>query len=137
MTLNVGNCPVCGKIFSKVNRTVCPACYKHIEEQFVLCEKYLRDHRGATLQNLCDATGVTIKMITRFIKEGRISVYNAPNVQIPCDLCGQPMKAGVMCEACRQRLTHDLTTAAKEESIKIEESRRTVGFQVKKDGRQL
>jgi hypothetical protein len=45
------------------------------------------------------------------------------------------MKAGLMCESCRQRLSHDLTTAAKEESAKIEESRKSIGFQVKKDGR--
>ncbi len=132
MTLNVGNCPVCGKVFSKVNRSVCPACHKEIEDQFVLCERYLRENRGATLEKLCDDTGVSIKMITKFIKEGRISIYNAPNVHIPCDICGQPMKAGLMCESCRQRLAHDVSKAVKESAM-IEESKRAVGFQVKKD----
>ncbi len=134
MSLNVGNCPTCGKVFAKGTRTVCPACHNEIERQFVLCEKYLRENRKANLQELSDETEVPIKLITRFIKEGRISVYNSPNLHINCDVCGQPMTGGAMCYNCRHRLSHDVLNAAKQESAKIEEAKRaSIVFQAKKE----
>ena len=114
--MNVGNCPHCGKLYALNVMGCCPTCLREIEQQYVDCAEYLRKHRGANIQELSDETGVSIKQITRFIKEGRISVVDAPNLMLPCEVCGTFIREGHLCESCRSRLTKDLSSAAREVS---------------------
>lgn len=114
--MNVGNCPHCGKLYVLNVMECCPTCLREIEQQYVDCVEYLRKERGANIQELSDETGVSIKQITRFIKEGRISVMDAPNLMYPCEICGTLIREGHMCESCRSRLTKDLSGAAREVS---------------------
>ncbi len=118
MGLNLGNCPRCGKLFANNFRDICPACIKEIEEEYERCLKYLREEKTATIQEVHEATGVSIKQITKFIKEGRISVANNPNMMYPCEVCGTMIREGNMCDSCRARLTRDLTAAAKKEALR-------------------
>jgi flagellar operon protein (TIGR03826 family) len=99
-------------------RDICQNCIKDIEHQYELCVQYLREERRATIQELSDATEVSIKQITRFIREGRISVLDAPNLMYPCEVCGTLIREGHMCDSCRTRLTKELT-----ESIKGKENK--------------
>ncbi len=116
MEMNLGNCPRCGKLFAKNFRDICPACMKDIEREYEVCVKFLREEKTATIQEVADATEVSIRQITKFIKEGRISIANNPNMMYPCEVCGVLIREGNMCDACRGRLAKDLTAAAREES---------------------
>ncbi|GIO33288.1 MULTISPECIES: TIGR03826 family flagellar region protein [Paenibacillus] len=116
--MNLANCPRCGKLFAANFRDICPSCIKDIEHEYEICVQYLREERGATIQELSEATGVSVKQITRFIREGRISVMNAPNLMYPCEVCGTLIREGHMCDSCRTRLTKELTRAANGESNK-------------------
>lgn len=118
MGLNLANCPRCGKLFANNFRDICPSCIKEIEEEYEKCLKYLRDEKMATIQEVHEATGVSIRQITKFIKEGRISVANNPNMMYPCEVCGVLIRDGNMCDSCRARLTRDLNAAMKEEASK-------------------
>src|SRR5690348_5830204 len=102
--MNVDNCPRCGKLYAKNFRDVCPACIKEIDQEYSLCAEYLRKNKGAAMQELSDETGVAIKLITKFIREGRISLVGAPNLGYPCEVCEVPIREGHMCENCRARL---------------------------------
>ena len=82
--------------------------------EYQTCAEYLRENKGANIQELSDATDVSIKQITKFIREGRISVENAPNLMYPCEVCGNLIREGHMCDSCRARLTKDLAGAARE-----------------------
>ncbi|HEX7055744.1 MAG TPA: flagellar protein, partial [Bacilli bacterium] len=61
------------------------------------------------------ATDVSIKQISKFIKEGRISLLNAPNLAYPCDVCGILIREGSICDSCRKRLTKDVNAVKEEE----------------------
>jgi flagellar operon protein (TIGR03826 family) len=118
MGLNLANCPRCGRLFANNFRDICPSCIKEIEEEYEKCLKFLREEKLATIQDVSEGTGVSIRQITKFIKEGRISVANNPNMMYPCEVCGVLIRDGNMCDSCRTRLTRDLAAAAKDDSTK-------------------
>lgn len=116
MSMNVENCPRCGKIYVKNFRDVCPECVKDIDNQYEKCVKFLRDYRKGTISELSEATEVSIKQITKFIREGRISIVNAPNMSYPCEVCGTLIRENSICLSCRQRLAKDVSNAREDEN---------------------
>ncbi|MFD2117000.1 TIGR03826 family flagellar region protein [Paenibacillus yanchengensis] len=105
MTLD--NCPRCGKLFAKNFRDVCPHCIREIDQEYERCAEYLRKNKGAFIVELSEETGVTIKQISKFVREGRISIADAPNMTYPCDSCGTMIRNSHLCDACRTRLVKD------------------------------
>lgn len=126
MSMNVANCPRCGKVFVKGFNEVCPNCIKYIDQLYDKCLKYLRENKGATIQELSDATEVSIRQITKFIREGRISLLNAPNMSYPCEVCGTLIRDSNMCELCRTKLVKDVRNNA-------EDARRNRGESTEED----
>lgn len=124
VSLNIDYCPRCGKVFAKGIREICPNCVREVEEEYERCVTYLRENKGANIQELSDATEVTIKQITKFIREGRISLYNAPNLMIPCEVCGTLIREGLMCDKCRNRFQSDMKLADEKEQRRREEEQR-------------
>jgi flagellar operon protein (TIGR03826 family) len=120
--MNLDNCPRCGKLFAKNFRDVCPACMRDIDKEYELCANYLREYRGSIITEVSDATGVSIKQITKFIREGRISIMNAPNMSYPCESCGTLIRDQNLCDNCRQRIEKDkkqmFQDIAKKEELK-------------------
>lgn len=103
----LANCPKCGKLFVKGIRDICPACHREEEEAFAKVVAYLRDpeHKGATIYEVSEATGVSVKLITKFIRQGRISLKNSPNLGYPCESCGELTTEGNLCPSCRAKFT--------------------------------
>lgn len=71
---------------------------------------YLRDpeNRNATIYDTSDATGVSVRQITKFIRQGRISLKNFPNMGYPCESCGQLTTEGNLCLDCRKKFTSSM-----------------------------
>ncbi|WP_054673554.1 hypothetical protein [Calditerricola satsumensis] len=90
------NCPECGRVFVAYVATVCPDCQKKIDEEYQRCVDFLRQrqNRMATLAQLSAGTGVSVKRITQFIREGRLSLAEHPNLGYPCDRCGASSAKG-------------------------------------------
>lgn len=105
--MNLDNCPRCGKLFAKNFRDVCPSCMRDIDKEYELCANFLREFRGSIITEVSDATGVSIKQITKFIREGRISILNAPNMSYPCESCGTLIREHQLCDNCRFRIEKD------------------------------
>ncbi|MBM7566483.1 TIGR03826 family flagellar region protein [Paenibacillus sacheonensis] len=129
--MNLDNCPRCGKLFAKNFRDVCPACIKAIDNEYALCSDYLRKQKSANITELSEATDVSIKQITKFIKEGRISLMGAPNLMYPCEMCGTLIREHNQCESCRAKLLHEVNKvrpdiAAKENEDKAPTSAASV-----------
>ncbi|OIB03144.1 flagellar protein [Paenibacillus sp. LC231] len=110
--MNLGNCPRCGKLYTVNIREMCTECMKVIEKEYEKCANFLREQKGATIHEVSEATEVSVRQITKFIKEGRISIANAPNLAYPCEVCGTLIRESNMCESCRTRLTRELRQAA-------------------------
>ncbi|WP_438348841.1 TIGR03826 family flagellar region protein [Paenibacillus sp. FA6] len=116
--MNLGNCPRCGKLFAMNFRDICPDCAKGIETEYQKCSDYLREHRGTSMTELSEVTGVTVRQITKFIREGRISVIDAPNLSYPCEVCGTTfIQESNMCVSCRNRLTKELNQSVRDEQV--------------------
>lgn len=113
--MNLANCPECGKLYVKNLRGMCSDCIKDIERKYEVCNQYLRENKGAVITELSEETGVSIKQITVFIREGRISIANAPNMGYPCEVCGTIIRENNMCESCRSRLTKDIRNVYQDE----------------------
>ncbi|WP_036708327.1 flagellar protein [Paenibacillus pinihumi] len=108
--MNLGNCPRCGKLYQLNLRNLCPACIKEIDKQYELCSDTLRKTPGLSINELSEETGVSTKQITKFIREGRISIINAPNMSYPCEVCGTLIRENNICNDCRQRLVKDVNS---------------------------
>jgi len=115
--MNIDNCPRCGKIFAKGFNDVCPACTREIDKEYETCANYLRENRGASITLLSDETGVSIRQITKFIREGRISLMDAPNLSYPCESCGVLIQSNNLCDSCRKRLVNASKNLFSDESI--------------------
>lgn len=125
--MNLDNCPRCGRLYVKNLMELCQPCIKDLEHEYEICVNYLRENKGTNIQELSDATGISIKEITRFIREGRISIANAPNMMYPCEVCGTLIRDGHMCDSCRSRLRKDLSNAAKENAAEDTTKKTTDG----------
>lgn len=119
--MNLDNCPRCGKLFSKNFRDVCPACIKEIDKEYELCSDYLRKNKGTNINDLSNETGVSVRQITKFVREGRISIVNAPNMAYPCEVCGTLIRENNMCDSCRARLISDTGKMRNEDTRRAEE----------------
>ncbi|CAG7634037.1 hypothetical protein PAESOLCIP111_03525 [Paenibacillus solanacearum] len=119
MSLNVVNCYRCGKIHIKNSYNMCPNCIKEVEQQYLKCTEYLRQNKQCTLQELSDATGVPVNVITKFIREGRISIRSNPNVVYHCEVCGTDIREGTICESCRARLAKEASHIQEDEKRRL------------------
>lgn len=114
MGMSLGNCSLCGRLFANNFRDICPSCTKNIEIEYDKCVKYLREMRTASLHEVHEATEVSISRITKFIKEGRISIANNPNMMYPCEVCETMIRENTMCNSCRSRLVREISEVSKE-----------------------
>jgi flagellar operon protein (TIGR03826 family) len=124
MSLNVANCSKCGKVYVKnPMHDICPACIKVMDLQCESCIKYLREHRGITLEELSIATEVPQSLIIKFIREGRISVIGNHHLSYPCEVCGTSIQEKHMCDSCRQKLKKEVHNTM-EDHRRVEDQRR-------------
>lgn len=107
----LANCSRCDALFVQTVRDICPKCYQQVEQEYDKCARFLRkrENRGATIRQVSEATGVSVRQITRFIKEGRISIEGNPNLGYPCEVCGEPIRAGNVCDNCLKGLKHEIS----------------------------
>lgn len=110
--MTLSNCPRCGRVFVKGLQPVCGNCLKEVEAEFQKCADFLRrkENRGCNIYQLSEGTGVSENRITQFIREGRLSIKNNPNLAIPCESCGKPIGAGRLCDQCSNRLKREVSS---------------------------
>jgi flagellar operon protein (TIGR03826 family) len=94
------NCPRCGRVFTHPTKFVCSNCEKADEEQFQSIKDYIKDNPLVTLGELSEATHVSVKRITQYIRDGRLEVAKGMQGEIGCERCGKPIQTGRYCPAC-------------------------------------
>ncbi|MFS1517149.1 TIGR03826 family flagellar region protein [Bacillus sp. SCS-151] len=112
------NCPRCERLFVKHNmREVCDQCYKEEEEAFNKIYTYLRikKNRSATIAQIVEDTEVAEEYIIKFIKKGRLSLKQFPNLGYPCKRCNDLIQEGELCKKCVAQLKNELATFEREE----------------------
>lgn len=123
LSFDVMNCPRCKKLFHKVRQNVCPDCVKEIDREYEKCYKFMRkkENRACNVHDLSEATGVSVNQITMFILDGRLSIDNNPNMSYPCRSCGEPLRAGSLCDHCTGNLKKIASYMKEDEQKRREE----------------
>jgi ribosomal protein L32 len=111
MAGKIKNCPMCGKLFSDTGHKVCMDCYDQILEKEREVVAYVRDHRGAKLPEICEATGAPAGMIKKMIREGRFEQIGV-KMTYPCEKCGAPIISGKICQQCEEKARSELQKQA-------------------------
>lgn len=108
----LANCKRCGRLYNKINNLVdaCSSCSKEDDEKFFKVRDYLHEQRRATMYEVSDATGVEVSLIIRFIREGRITPVDNPNLTYACDSCGTQIQADRYCKPCKDKLQKGLNS---------------------------
>ncbi|MED3664191.1 TIGR03826 family flagellar region protein [Geobacillus stearothermophilus] len=136
--MNLENCPVCGRLFVRSPfRDICPSCHEEEERQFQTVVQFLRrrENRLATMEQIVEATGVPETLLVKFIKSGRLTLAQLPNLGYPCDRCGKLIREGRMCADCSKDLQRQLEMAKKEEEQKKKQVFRTYYTDKERNGR--
>lgn len=110
----LGNCPRCRKLYLKI-RDICDECYQKQEHDFVKVAAHLREDPGDTIQEVSDATKVSVGQIRQFILQGRILASNFPNLSYPCEICGTLIHKGKTCKNCMNTIHKQTNSIVKAE----------------------
>ena len=92
---------MCGKLFNDTGHKVCMDCYDKLQEKEHEVVEYVRDHRGAKIPEICEATGAPAGMIKKMIREGRFEQIGV-KMSYPCEKCGAPIVTGKICQSCEE-----------------------------------
>ena len=110
--MDVRNCPRCGKMFNSVaGKSICDNCEKQEEEDFKKVKEFVDENGEATLDMIVKGTEVSLKRISKFIREGRLEISRGLSDAFRCESCGAPIKTGKYCEKCFTSVKTDLADA--------------------------
>lgn len=100
------SCIHCKHLFSYIGfgPMLCEACKSVDEDNFCRVSDYIVAHARATALEVSDHTGVSVKTIDRYLKEGRLEIPDDSPIFIKCEICGQDIKCGKYCPGCAQTL---------------------------------
>jgi hypothetical protein len=114
--MSIRNCPECGRLFEFVYKNLCPECNQKEEDDFDLVANYLKKNPGVGLDDISEATGVTVDTVIKMLKSGRLlSVCEGKNIALlTCGRCGKPIINGHYCQQCLELMSAALKGTARE-----------------------
>ncbi len=127
--MEVITCKKCGKLFNYVSGDrICPSCMKALDEKFAEVKKFVYDNPRVGINELAEQTGVSIRMIKRWIREERLCFTEDSPVGIECEKCGATIKTGRFCKSCKDKISNEMMDAAGlKRSATVEPKVRTSG----------
>ena len=110
--MDVRNCKKCGKVFAYNGHNLCPQCKKNEEEEFKIVKEYIYENPGADIQLVSQETGVEVKKILRYLREGKLEIREGNgNLILDCERCGTSIKTGRFCERCTAEVHRELKSS--------------------------
>lgn len=111
--MNVRNCRKCGRMFNYITgMPVCPTCREAMEAKFQEVKEYIREHKGAGINEVAEACEIETAQITQWLREDRLELAADSAVMINCEKCGAPIRSGKYCDKCRANMTNSLNRMA-------------------------
>ncbi|MEN6348143.1 MAG: TIGR03826 family flagellar region protein [Syntrophomonas sp.] len=105
------NCPECGRLFAADgSKRVCSKCLEKEDSEYGTVRKYIRDHPGASVFEVSEATGIEEQKILQFLKDGRLQSSGYVEIAY-CERCGKKISAGRLCDNCRAQVNHEVRSA--------------------------
>ena len=110
--MDVRQCKRCNKIFQYTGNPLCLNCIHEADRQFNEVRNYIYEHPNATMEEVCEETGVEAKDIQRWLKDGRLILHRGGAELINCEKCGAPIVTGRLCDRCVSDMKSVLSGAA-------------------------
>lgn len=109
----LSNCVVCGKIYMKASKPVCPDCVHKELETVKRIREYLKpkERRHSPIAQIAKELDISIAYIEYLIREKYFDVTRYPNMMYPCKNCGAPISAGQYCTSCLEELQKEIQQA--------------------------
>lgn len=129
--MEVKTCKRCNKLFQYLTGPViCNVCKQEEETIFIQVKEYIREHKGATIEEVSHETGASIALIEKFLKQGRLEVIEGSPIEITCERCGVRITTGKYCNKCRERLASALGGVTKDmrPSQEVEDNKARMRF---------
>jgi len=101
-----------------IRSPICPNCEKAEEETFEKLKEYIGDNPGCNMAQLSTETGVPVKIITGFIRDGRLEISKGMVGEIVCDRCKTPIIRGRYCESCALAAQREVVDLFKKDKTK-------------------
>lgn len=109
--MDVRNCRSCGRLFNYYGGVpICKACKDQLEEKFQQVKEYLRQNPNAPIQAVSDDNDVSVKQITQWVREERLTFSDDSPIGIECENCGAIIKTGRFCEHCKNKMAMELNS---------------------------
>lgn len=119
--MDLKNCIRCKKIFSNIKgSSMCLECKIAEETEFSSVREYLRENRKSNIKVVSEETGVTVKKIIKYIKDGRIEATDGIQDLFQCEKCKVPIKIGQYCKDCKEKLNKQIQGVLKESDNSLE-----------------
>lgn len=110
--MDVRQCRRCRKLFQSTGNPLCPSCVAEVDKQFTDVRNYIYANPTAKMDDICEATGVEMDDIRRWIKEGRLIMHSTGVPLVECEKCGKPIHSGKLCAECRGEIHTQLSEVA-------------------------
>lgn len=112
--MELKNCKDCGRMFNYVTgEYICPACREAQEGKFQEVKKFVIDNRSATMNEICEACEVDVKMVKKWVREERLVFTKDSPVKINCEMCGTQIVTGRYCDRCRKNAANSFGNVVK------------------------
>lgn len=112
--MELRNCSRCGKLFRSTGHRMCSECREQLDGEFKLVRDYLREHPGARVFAVSQATGVPSSRIYNMVREGRLTATSPDSdLAVECVQCGTKISSGRMCSKCAQDFTTSIRPSAR------------------------
>ncbi len=98
------NCPKCGNVFTFVRNPICPECQAKEDEIFESVRFYIKENGSKSIEEVAEATEVSVKKILNYIREGKIELSSNEGIQLACENCGKPISVGRYCAICASKI---------------------------------
>lgn len=110
--MDIKNCKGCGRLFNYLQGPpLCPACIDALERKFVEVKEYIRSNPSASINQIAEDNEVSVKQLNQWIREERLAFTDDSPIGIECENCGAMIKTGRFCDACKNILQNDLSSA--------------------------
>ena len=126
--MEMANCRRCRKLFAKIDSPICDDCKKEEEKLFEEVKKYLRDFPNSTLSQISEATGMPLKKLVAYLREGRLEVASG---ELVCRQCGAEIASGNFCNRCAAKMGQQLAGAATITAAPVEDPSKPLSGMVK------
>lgn len=122
------NCPECGRLFAADGgKKVCSKCLEKEDSEYATVRKYIRDHPGASVFEVSEATGIEEEKILQFLKDGRLQSTGYVEIS-NCERCGKKIAGGRFCDNCRAQMNHEVRSAIPSQTASVKATRNSKGF---------